>query len=208
MDLKVVSERMYMLNRFLTELSDRHYFWESIEMKIFIKPDVSVSTGLGILPRLTIEQILERIRHDAQINLAINQIEVDEYKKQIAAFKDQIVTNIPSLNTFKLFVEKHCSFVEGYMRCNGYLMDQLYTYENTSLDLYTRQSKENSLTTSLKIISDIENEQIGNDFCRLPLTIKNPFVMVKFWIKQEVLDFEALIRTIDSKIFSLNPNRY
>jgi hypothetical protein len=208
MDLKVVSERMYMLNRFLTELSDRNYFWESVEMKIFIKPEVSVSTGLGILPRLTIEQILERIRHDAQINLVINQIEVDEYKKQIAAFKDQIVSNIPSLNTFKLFVEKHCSFVEGYMRCNGYLMDQLYTYENTSLDLYTRQSKEDSLTTSLKIISDIENEQIGNDFCRLPLTIKNPFVMVKFWIKQEVLDFEALIRTIDSKIFSLYPNRH
>jgi hypothetical protein len=202
MNLKVISERMFMLNRFLTELSERNYFWESVEMKIFIKPEVSVSSGLGILPRLTIEQVLERIKREALINFKINHIEVDEYKKQIIAFKSNLESNIPFLNNFRLFVEKHCAFEEGYLRCNGYLMDQLYTYENTSLDLYTRQSKEDSLFSSLKVISDTDNEQIGNDFCRLPLTIRNPFIMVKFWIKQEVLDFEAVIRTIDSKLFS------
>ena len=78
-------------------------------------------------------------------------------------------------------------------------MDQLYTFENTTLDLYSRKSNEESLTTSLKIISDTDHEKIGNDFCLIPLTVKNPYEMMKFWIKQEIHDIEAMIRSIESK---------
>jgi len=78
-------------------------------------------------------------------------------------------------------------------------MDQLYTFENTTLDLYSRKSNEESLTTSLKIISDTDHEKIGNDFCLIPLTVKNPYEMMKFWIKQEIYDIEAMIRSIESK---------
>lgn len=88
-------------------------------------------------------------------------------------------------------------------------MDQLYTYENTSLSLYSQKSETESLATSLKIISDTDNEQIGTEFCRIPLTIKNPFLLFMFWIKQEMLDFEAMIKTVDSKSSSnLYANRY
>lgn len=76
-------------------------------------------------------------------------------------------------------------------------MDQLYTYENNSLDVYSRRSESDSLTTSLKIVSDIDNEKIGNDFCLIPLSVKNPFEKMKFWIKQEILDFEAMIKAIE-----------
>lgn len=78
-------------------------------------------------------------------------------------------------------------------------MDQLYTYENSTLDVYSRKSVHDSLTTSLKIVSDIENEKIGNDFCLIPLTVRNPFEKMKYWIKQEIHDFEAMIKSIEGK---------
>jgi hypothetical protein len=80
-------------------------------------------------------------------------------------------------------------------------MDQLFTYENTSLSHYSKKSEEESLATSLKIISDLDNEKIGDDFCKLPLTLKNPFLLFKFWIKQEILDLEGMISAIESKQF-------
>mmetsp|Transcript_10981 Transcript_10981/g.10887 ORF Transcript_10981/g.10887 Transcript_10981/m.10887 type:complete len:170 (-) Transcript_10981:422-931(-) len=76
-------------------------------------------------------------------------------------------------------------------------MDQLYTYENSTLDVYSRKSVNDSLTTSLKIVSDIENEKIGNDFCLIPLTVNNPFEKMRYWIKQEIHDFEAMVRAIE-----------
>jgi len=76
-------------------------------------------------------------------------------------------------------------------------MDQLYTYENSTLDVYSRKSVNDSLTTSLKIVSDIENEKIGNDFCLIPLTVNNPFEKMRYWIKQEIHDFEAMIKSIE-----------
>ena len=43
-------------------------------------------------------------------------------------------------------------------------MDRLFVYENSSLEIQTKQSEEQSLSTSLKIVSDTESEKIGNDF--------------------------------------------
>ena len=79
-------------------------------------------------------------------------------------------------------------------------MDQLYTYENNTLDVYSRKSEHESLTTSLKIVSDIDNEKIGNDFCFTPLTVQNPFEKMKYWIKQELHVFEAMIKALEGKI--------
>ena len=83
-------------------------------------------------------------------------------------------------------------------------MDKLYRYEDVALCLYTRQSDHETLEGSLKIVSDIENEKIGTDFCQLPKSMINPFILVKCWIKQEILDFEAVIQTINSKSIFLN----
>lgn len=53
---------------------------------------------------------------------------------------------------------------EQLYRTNAYVMDQLFMYENTSLELYTRSCREDSLKSSLNIISDLENEKIANEF--------------------------------------------
>jgi len=106
MDSKVVQERMFLLNRFLAELADRQYFWESEEVGIFIKPENNLMNELKSLPRPTIEQLLERITVDAQINIQIDINEVKHYSNKIENFKKELVGNLPFLNTLKVFVIK------------------------------------------------------------------------------------------------------
>lgn len=115
MDSKVVSERFMILNRFLTELADRTYFWESEEMRIFIKPDTNVSSELKILHRLSIEELLERIKQEASINIQTNQIEVEEYQTTMKKFKEKIIGNMSFLNSFKTFLVKQSDFVDNYL---------------------------------------------------------------------------------------------
>ena len=115
MDSKVVSERFMILNRFLSELAERTYFWESEEMRIFIKPDNSVSSELKILHRLSIEELLERIKQEAAINIQTNDIEIEEYQATMKNFKEKIVGNMSFLNSFKSFLVKQCDFVDNYL---------------------------------------------------------------------------------------------
>lgn len=61
-------------------------------------------------------------------------------------------------------------------------MDQLYMYENKALELYSTIDKNNELTTSLKIISELDSEKIANDFCSMHLDIINPLERMKYWV--------------------------
>lgn len=116
MDFKIVSERMMILNRFLIEISDRKYFWESEEMRIFIKPENSVMGELRILHRLSIEEILERIKQEAEINIQVSSIELEDHTKTIQKFKESLVANLPFLNRFKSFLSKQLKVSYNYLR--------------------------------------------------------------------------------------------
>lgn len=116
MNFKVVSERMYILNRFLADLADRKYFWESEEMRIFIKPDTNVTGELRILHKLSIEEILERVKQEAEINIQANEILIEQYHKTNKDFKEKCLENMPFLNKFKTFLQTQCDFVDHYFR--------------------------------------------------------------------------------------------
>lgn len=90
MENSVVSERMTLLNRFLTELADRHYFWESEEMRIFIKPETNLINELKILRRLSVEEILDRIKNEADINIKTNEVDIADFFDTVSKFKSQI----------------------------------------------------------------------------------------------------------------------
>jgi hypothetical protein len=101
MNSKVIEERMIMLNRFLTELADRHYFWESEEMRIFIRPETNVISELKILRKLSVEEILERIRNEADINIQTNDIGISDFFDTVFTFNEQVkVTSF--LNNLKI----------------------------------------------------------------------------------------------------------
>ena len=62
------------------------------------------------------------------------------------------------------YISKECETQEGLLKTNAYVMDQLFTYENTSLELYSKKTEEDALTSSLKIISDLDHEIIAANF--------------------------------------------
>ena len=116
MNYKVISERIYILNRFLYELSERKYLWESEEVRIFIKPENNLINEIKNLKILSIEEILERIRPHVEINLEINDNHVEDSFANIKSFKDQIIPNLEFLNRFKKFLEKQTEFVDQYLQ--------------------------------------------------------------------------------------------
>ena len=79
------------------ELADRHYFWESEEMRIFIKPEQNLIAELKILRKLSIEEILERVRQEADINIQTNNIDIEEYYDTVKQFKEQALVIVNSL---------------------------------------------------------------------------------------------------------------
>ena len=199
MDFKVITERIYILNRFLFEISERKYLWESEEMRIFIKPENNLNNELRFLKLFSIEDILERIRSEVDLNLQLNDSNIEESTANISRFKQEVIINLEFLNRFKRFLVKQWDFVDHYLRANAYLMDRLFVYENSSLEIQTKQSEEQSLSTSLKIVSDTESEKIGNDFWSIPFRVKNPFLMMSLWITTEILDLESILIAISSK---------
>lgn len=74
----------------MTELADRHYFWESEEMRIFIKPDTNLINELKILRKISVEEILERIRNEADINIQTNEVDIADFFDTVSMFKEQI----------------------------------------------------------------------------------------------------------------------
>ena len=140
MNYKIITNRIFILNRFLFELSERKYLWESEEIRIFIKPENNLICELKALKSLSIEEVLERIRPHVEINLDINDNHIDDSFNNIKFFKEQVISNLEFLNKFKIFLRKQAEFVDDYLRSNAYLMDGLYVFENSSLEIYSRQT--------------------------------------------------------------------
>ena len=138
MDFKVVTQRIYILNRFLNEISERKYLWESEEVRIFIKPEANLINELKFLKVFSIEEVLERIRPEVDMNLQLNDNNIEDSSANIKKFKQLILSNLEFLNRFKKFLMKQWEFVDFYLRSNAYLMDRLFVYENSSLELSTQ----------------------------------------------------------------------
>jgi hypothetical protein len=56
-----VEERCHLLNMFIKQLVRCPYLLESEELKLFIRPHIDLEKALTLLPKLSADQILERI---------------------------------------------------------------------------------------------------------------------------------------------------
>lgn len=106
LEFKVISERVFILNRFLDEISKRRYLWDSEEMRIFIIPETNLVAGLKALKPLSIEEVLERIRPEAEMNVKITDELLEDYFIYLKTYKEQVMNNLSFLNRFKTFVVK------------------------------------------------------------------------------------------------------
>ncbi len=60
-DKKLVEERCHLLNLFIKQAVRCPYIYESEELHLFIRPHIDVEKALTLLPKLTGQQMLERV---------------------------------------------------------------------------------------------------------------------------------------------------
>ena len=60
-DRKLVEERCHLLNLFMKQLVRCPYLFESEELRLFIRPHIELEKALTLLPKLTGQQLLERV---------------------------------------------------------------------------------------------------------------------------------------------------
>lgn len=191
----IVQERCYLFNRFMKDLSEIPYLWESTEVKMFIKPNMSVSQAMSLIPVPTPEDLYERALKVTQINPVFDEGLVSRYSDAIREFVISSKEIFPLLAKFKnciSILEKQRHYqVEAYKQ----FADFLTQYENTTMNIYSSDA----LPGHYKMISDSDNNTMKEQIDNLSRKVSNPFIRFKYWVKEEIIDLNALIEAIGHK---------
>jgi len=97
----VVQERCYLLNRFMKDISEITYLWESDEVRMFIRPNMSVAQSLSLLPAPTTDETLEKMIRFMKVNVYTPDTTVSRYAESIRDFVISSKNIFPLLAKFK-----------------------------------------------------------------------------------------------------------
>jgi hypothetical protein len=191
----IIQERCYLFNRFMKDISDIPYLWESTEVKMFIKPSMSVNQAMSMIVVPTVEELYERTLKVTQIDPAIDDNYVGKYNDSIRDFVISSKEIFPLLTKFKnciTILEKQRHYqLEAYKQ----FADFLTQYENTTMNIYSSDA----LQGHYKMISDSDNNTMKEQIDNLSRKVSNPFIRFKFWVKEEIIDLNSLIEAIGHK---------
>jgi hypothetical protein len=191
----IIQERCYLFNRFMKDISDIPYLWESTEVKMFIKPSMSVNQAMSMIVIPTVEELYERTLKVTQIDPAIDDGYVSKYNDSIREFVISSKEIFPLLTKFKnciTILEKQRHYqLEAYKQ----FADFLTQYENTTMNIYSSDA----LQGHYKMISDSDNNTMKEQIDNLSRKVSNPFIRFKYWVKEEIIDLNSLIEAIGHK---------
>lgn len=196
MEEVVVQERCYLLNRFMKDISETPYLWESNEVKTFIKPSMGVSQALSLIATPTAEEIFERVMKTTQINYeSIDDSKVSRYSDSIRDFVISSKDIFPLLAKFKNCItqlEKQRRYqLDAYKDFSEFLSQ----YESTTMNIYSSES----IQGHYKMISDTDNNTMRAQIEALAQKVDNPFIRFKYWVKEEIIDLHALLQAVGQK---------
>lgn len=195
MEDNVVQERCYLFNRFMKDISEIPYLWESNEVKVFIKPNMSVSQALTLIANPTPEELYNKILKVTQLNPEIDDGKVSRYSDAIRDFV------IKSKDIFPLLVKfKNCISQLEKQRCYQltaykHFAEFLTQYENTTMNIYSSDALEGQY----KMVSDSDNNTMKEQIDNLSRKVTNPYIRFKYWVKEEIIDLHALLEAIGHK---------
>ena len=190
-DMIVVNERWYLLNKFLQEISLIPHLWESEEMSIFIRPKLDVEKGLNLLGKMTSEQILERLEKYSGVNYSFASTTTSKYKDQLRDFVTSSKDLFKSLHTFKEYAKKLEQIRKLKLLADTKLSGFLSKYEESTVALYGISDFTNN-----RVISNTDNDSVRASLDNIPKNMDNPFSKFKHWVKEEIIDFHALVDAI------------
>lgn len=104
-----VEERQYFLDRFLKELCQLPYLYESEEFQCFLRPQApnanDVDRALETLPRLTTDDLLQRFRTVMPVNEMAGDLKIKNYNEHINDFVRDCRDYIEHLKGFKKHIK-------------------------------------------------------------------------------------------------------
>lgn len=191
-DEDVVQERCYLFNRFMRHISEIPYLWDSEELKLFLRPALSVSQSLNLLPAPTTDEILKKMQISMKVNQDTDDIMVNRYAESIRDFVINSKEIFPLLVKFKNCITQLEKQRRYQLKAYIHFADFLSEYETTTLNVYSCDA----LQPAKKMISDSDNNNMKEMINNLSRKVSNPFIRFKFWVKEEIIDLHALLESI------------
>lgn len=81
-----MEERCHLLNLFIKQLVRCPYLAESEELHLFIRPHIELEKALTLLPKLSADQLLERISRYFSFMGEINETKLQRQLNKVLAF--------------------------------------------------------------------------------------------------------------------------
>ena len=134
---QVVQERCYLFNKFMKKISEINYLWDSLEVKMFIRPQMGVSESLSLLPAPTSDEKLERMKLVMKVNEDLDDLTVNRYSESIRDFVICSKDIFPLLNRFNNCITQLEKQRQYQLSAYSEFSDFLSQYEMTTLSIYS-----------------------------------------------------------------------
>ena len=195
MEVNVIQERCYLLNRFMKNISEIPFLWDSDEVRLFIRPNMSVSQWLSLIPAPTVQDLYTKIQRFIGVDENVDDITVNRYAESIRDFVINSKNIFPLLSKFNKWISELEKQRTYQLSAYKHFAEFLTQYENTTLNIYSSDT----LQASKKMISDSENNNMKEQINNLSQKVSNPYIRFKYWVKEEIVDLHSLLEAISHR---------
>ena len=191
----IVEERMFFLDRFMRQIADLPYLYESEELQVFLRPSIpDVSKALETMPRLTTDDLLARFRVCMPVNEMAGDLKIKAHNEAINEFVRDTRDYLEQLETFKKQVKAIVPIKEMEVSYYKDFADFLVKYEENNAK---KAKGDDPLTVRLltgESKLDLKQKLIDN-----ATAMRNPFKYIRDWIKGEIMDLQCVLECIARK---------
>ena len=189
MDPSVIKTRMRLLNRFCLNLSNIEYLYKSEEANIFRNNIPDVANAINKLPELSLADMLGRMKeafpeYNQNYDVIVGRSKITEFEQFMKKTQKYLEDFMKSVNTAS---EKNEMDKKQYNE----LITGFKNYEKENM-LYYADGNENAL-----IFINPSNNELSEKVLKLKQEMVNPFVALRDWLQEEVLDVEAMQLAIE-----------
>lgn len=178
----------------MQEVSLIPHLWESEEMNTFIRPKLDVEKNLGLMGKITSEQALERLANYSGVDYQTAYSSSSKYKDALREFVASSKEIFKFLEGFKNYAKKLEQIRALKVLADTKMTDYLNKYEESTVAIYGLADFTNN-----RIVSNTDDTKVRDAFDLMPRAIENPYRKFKHWIKEEIIDFHALVEAISQR---------
>ena len=163
-------------------------------METFIRPKLDVEKSLNLMGKITSEQILERIETHSGIDYNEAQSSSSKFKDTLRDFVLSSKEIFKFLEGFKNFAKRLEHIRKMKMIAHAKMGGFLNKYEESTVAVYGLADFSNN-----RVVSNTDDSSVRSAIDIIPKSIDNPYRNFKHWIKEEIIDFHALVEAIGQR---------